>query len=408
VSEVPRTGTELARRVQRLQVSPTVAVAQRAAALRAKGIYVFDFTVGEPDQDTPAHVAAAGIAAIEAGRTRYTASAGLAELRAAIVGRYRKDFKVAFSPEEALVTVGAKQAVYLAAQALLDRGDEAVIPAPYWPTFCDAVRLAGARAILVPAQERDGFKVTARMIGKATSPRTKLVILNSPNNPTGAVIDPEELLVIGDMAQRRRFTVLLDDTYGQLLYQKFDHSVFQALRDAIGDRFLIAGSTSKAYCMTGWRVGWLLGPGPLVEACAAQVSHSTQGPATFAQLGAVEALNGPQRCVQGILAEYRRRRDAIHPVLAGLPKVTCIEPEGAFYLFPNVARHLTPAMPTTLDFAERLLEDKGVAVVPGEAFGSPGHVRISFARPLEDLKAGVKRLGDFLQDPQGERPRGGE
>jgi aspartate aminotransferase len=389
--------TDLSRRALSLEVSPTVAVAQRAAAMKAKGEAVLDFSVGEPDQPTPRHIAAAASAAIEAGQTRYTAAAGLPALRTAVALRYRKDFKVNFADTEVAITTGGKQALYLVCQALLDRGDEVVIPSPHWPTFSEAVRLAGARPILVHTHEKDGFQVTARLVSKATSPRTKAVILNSPSNPTGAVIDPEDLLVIGDMAQRRKFTLLYDDTYARLSFGKDGGDVLQDLRDAVGDRLVVLGTASKSYCMTGWRIGWVLGPKPLIDACAALISHSTQCPAAFAQAGAVEALTGPQKFVQELCAEYRRRRDFIHAAVAALPRVSCVSPGGGFYLFPNLARYLGSAVPTTLELARRLLEEQRVAVVPGEGFAAPGYLRISFARPMEDLREGVKRLAAFLE-----------
>jgi aspartate aminotransferase len=403
VSASEGSASDLSRRALSLPVSPTVAMAQRAAALRAHGQRIFDFSVGEPDQDTPPHVSAAAVAALHAGRTRYAPAAGIPELRVAVSQRYKKDFKVAFAPEEVAVTTGGKQALYLVCQSLVDRGDEVIIPSPYWPTFAEAVRLAGGRPIFVQAQEKDGFKITARMILKSTTPKTKAVILNTPSNPTGAVIDPEELLVIGDMAQRRKFTLVYDDTYAHLLFGKADSSALQILRDSVGDRFVVVGTASKSYCMTGWRIGWVLGPKPLVDACAALASHSTQGPATFAQVAAVEALSGLQKFVQSLAGEYRRRRDFLHPVLAAIPKLTCVEPEGGFYLFPNVARYLRAEMPTTLELAEKLLEEKGVAVVPGEGFGAPGYVRISFARSLDELKDGSRRIVSFFAGLRGEK-----
>jgi len=388
---------DLSRRALSLEVSPTVAVAQRAAALRAAGERVFDFSVGEPDQPTPRHIVNAANEALNNGRTHYTPAAGLPELRAAVAQRYKKDFKVSFADAEVCVTTGGKQALYLACQALLDRGDEVVIPSPHWPTFSEAVRLAGARPILVHTHEKDGFKITARLVSKATSPRTKAVILNSPCNPTGAVIDAEDLLVIGDMAQRRKFTLLYDDTYARLSFGKESGDVLQDLRDAIGDRLVVLGTASKSYCMTGWRIGWVLGPKPLIDACAALVSHSTQCPAAFAQAGAIEALTGPQKFVQDLCGEYRRRRDFVHAAVSALPKVSCVSPGGGFYLFPNLARYLGSAVPTTLELSRRLLDEQRVAVVPGEGFAAPGYLRLSFARPMEDLREGVKRLATFLE-----------
>lgn len=386
----------LARRVLRLEVSPTVAMAARATALRSRGVFVYDFSVGEPDQGTPRHVAAAGVAAIEAGRTRYAPAPGLPELRAAVAARYRQDFQVAFAPEEVAITVGGKQALYLAGQALLDAGDEVIVPSPCWPTFTEAVRLAGGRPVLAPAREADGFAVTARLLGKAVDPRTRAVILNSPCNPTGAVVEPEELLAIGGLARRRGFTLVYDDTYAQLAFSRPRDGGLQALRDLLGDRLVILGTASKSYCMTGWRIGWVLGPRALVDACAALASHSTQSPATFAQLGAVTALNGPQEFVGELLAEYRRRRDFVHPALLAIPGVSCVEPQGGFYAFPNLSRYLGREIPTTLELGRRLLEEKHVAVVPGEGFGAPGYVRISFARPLEELREGMRRIAEFL------------
>ena len=388
--------TDLSRRVLGISVSPTVAVAQRASALKARGEAVLDFSVGEPDQPTPRHISAAAVAALGAGRTRYTPAAGLPELRQAVAQRYRKDFRVSFAPEEVAVTTGGKQALYLACQALLDRGDEVIIPSPHWPTFSEAVRLTGARPILVHAQEKDGFKVTARMISKATGPKTKAVILNTPSNPTGALMDPDDLLVIGDMAQRRKFTILYDDTYARLAFSRADSPALQALRDAVGDRFVVLGTASKSYCMTGWRIGWLLGPRVLVDACAALISHSTQCPATFAQVGAVEALTGPQKFVQDLVTEYRRRRDFIHAALLAIPKLTATLPGGGFYVFVNVARYLGARVPNTLELARRLLDDSRVAVVPGEGFAAPGYLRLSFARPIDELREGAERLAAFF------------
>ncbi len=396
-----RPATILARRVLRLEVSPTVAMAARATALKSRGVVVYDFSVGEPDQGTPPHVAAAGVAAIEAGRTRYAPAPGLPELRAAVAARYRQDFHVAFAPEEVAITVGGKQALYLAAQALLDAGDEVIVPSPFWPTFTEAVRLAGGRPVLASTREADGFAVTARLLAKAVGPRTRAVILNSPCNPTGAVVEPEELLAIGRLARRRGFTLVYDDTYAQLAFSRPRDWGLQALRDLLGDRLLILGTASKSYCMTGWRIGWVLGPRALVDACAALASHSTQSPATFAQLGAVTALNGPQEYVGELLAEYRRRRDLVHSALLAIPGATCVEPQGGFYAFPNLSRYLGREIPTTLELSRRLLEDKHVAVVPGEGFGAPGYVRISFARPLEELREGVRRIAEFLAERGG-------
>ncbi|OFV89092.1 MAG: hypothetical protein A2V74_05535 [Acidobacteria bacterium RBG_16_70_10] len=389
----------LAARVRRLEVSPTVAMAARARALKAQGVRVLDFTVGEPDQPTPRHIAEAGKAAIDAGRTKYAPAAGLPELRAAVAHRYREDFGVSFAPEDVVATIGGKQALALLYQAVLDRGSEVVIPTPAWPTFAEAARVAGGRPVFVPLRAAAGFRVTAKAIARALTPRTKVVIVNSPSNPTGAVADPAEIEKIARLARRRGFLLVYDDTYAHLVFDSGGPASLRAVREAAGDRLVVVGTASKTYCMTGWRVGWVIGPRALAEAGAALNSHSVQSPATFAQLAAVEALTGPQDVVRELAEEYRRRRAFIHPAIAGIPGVACPEPAGGFYLFPDVSRHLSREIPDTVALATRLLEDKGVAVVPGEGFGAPGYLRLSFASAMADLREGARRIADALVAP---------
>jgi aspartate aminotransferase len=386
----------LARRIRSLEVSPTVAMAQRAAALRAQGREVLDFTVGEPDQPTPAHIEAAGRMALAAGKTRYAPAAGTPELRAAVVARYKEDFGLTFAASQAAITVGGKQAYALVCQALLERGDEVIVPAPYWPTFAEAVRLAGGRPVFVKTHEKDGFKLTARTVARAVGPRTKALVLNTPSNPTGAIVDPAELQAIARLARRRGFTVLYDDTYAHLCFVRRDPEALPAMQETLGERLTVIGTASKTYCMTGWRIGWVLGGRALVDACAALASHSTQSPTTFAQAGAVEALTGPQAMVKELCGEYERRRDLIHGRIAAIPKVSCVAPEGAFYVFPNLSGYLKRAVPTTIELGRRLLETTGVAVVPGEGFGTPGYLRISFARSRAELEEGARRIEAFL------------
>lgn len=396
-----REGTKAARlaaRARSLEVSPTVAMAARARALKAQGVRVLDFTVGEPDQPTPAHVVAAGKAAMDAGRTKYAPAAGLPELRGAVAHRYREDFKVSFEPSEVCVTVGGKQALALLYQAVLDRGSEVVIPVPAWPTFAEAARVAGGTPVFVPLRERSSFRPTARAIAKAITPRTRAVVVNSPSNPTGSVIEPEELLAIARLARRHGFWLLYDDTYAHLVFRASGPPELQAVKEAAGGNLVVVGTVSKSYCMTGWRVGWLIGPTPLAEACTALNSHSVQGPATFAQLAAAEALTTSQEPLYRMAAEYRRRRDFVHPAVGGLPGVSCPEPEGGFYVFPDVRRCLSKELPDTVTLATRLLEEKGVAVVAGEGFHAPGHFRLSFAAAFEDLREGARRLGEFFAE----------
>jgi aspartate aminotransferase len=385
------------RRSKQIGVSPTVAVAQRAAALNASGQAVLDFSVGEPDQPTPAHIVAAAKAALDKGKTRYTPAAGLSELRAAVVQRYQQDDGVAFRPEEAVITTGGKHALYVVGQALFDSGDEVVVPTPHWPTFTEAARLAGARPVLAPLSEKDGFRITPRVLSRALTAKTKAIVVNSPSNPTGAVVSPEDLLAIGKLARRRRLFLLYDDTYARLTFGSVRSGLLQELREIVGDQLVILGTASKTYCMTGWRIGWVLGAKPLVDACTALISHSTQCPATFAQHAAACALTGPQEIVDTMLAEYRRRRDVVYPAVCAIDGVTCVRPEGGFYVFPNVRRYLGRRVPDTLSLASQLLEKSRVAVVPGEGFGAPGYLRLSFARPMAELEAGVARLRSFLE-----------
>ncbi len=392
------TEPRLAVRARRLEVSPTVAMAAKARALKATGVRVYDFTVGEPDQPTPRHVLEAGKAAMDAGRTKYAPASGLPELRAAIAHRYREDFQVDFAPEEVTVAVGGKQALALLYQAVLDRGSEIVVPIPAWPTFAEAARVAGATPVFVSLSERNGFRVTARAVAKAITPKTRAVVVNSPSNPTGAVVEPDELVKIARLARKHGFWLLYDDTYAHLVFRPGGPPSLREVKDAAGGHLVVVGTVSKTYCMTGWRVGWVMGPKALADACAALNSHSVQGPATFSQVAAAEALTAPQDVVRAMAAEYRRRRDFVHPAIAAIPGVTCPEPEGGFYVFPDVSRCLSAAAPSTLALCGKLLEEKAVAVVPGEGFHAPGFFRLSFAAAFEDLQEGARRIAEFLAE----------
>jgi len=379
-----------------IEVSPTVAMAQRAAALRASGRSVLDFSVGEPDQPTPPSIVAAATQAMAEGKTKYAPSAGTPELRRAVVRRYREDFGVRFEPSEVAITIGGKQALYLVCQALLDRGDEMVLPAPYWPTFAESPRLAGAKPVIVPTREKDAFAITARLVSRAITPKTRAILINSPSNPTGAVVAAEDLLALAQLCRRRRITLLYDDTYARLSFERIDRMLLDRVRQELGERLVIIGTASKTYCMTGWRIGWVLAGQTLVDACAALVSHSTQCPTSFAMSGAVAALAGPQDVVERLAAEYRERYEFIYGAVTAIPGLTCVRPGGGFYLFPNCETYLSKQCPTTLDLGSRLLEEQGVAVVPGEGFGAPGYLRLSFARSMGDLREGAYRIAAFL------------
>jgi aspartate aminotransferase len=389
---------KLAARARALEVSPTVAMAAKARALKAKGIKVYDFTVGEPDQPTPRHVAEAGKAAIDAGKTKYAPANGIPELRAAVVERYRADFSVSFAPEEVTIGVGGKQALALLYMAILDRGSEVVIPIPAWPTFAEAARVAGGTPVFVPLHVKDGYRVSASAVARKLGPKTRAVMVNSPSNPTGAVIEPAELLKLARLAKQKGFWLLYDDTYAHLTFGTNGPQQLQEVKDVAGGHLVVVGTASKSYCMTGWRIGWIIGPKALADAATALNSHSVQGPATFAQVAAAQALSGPQDEVRRMLEEYLRRRDFIQARVAAIPGVVCPVPDGAFYVFPDVSRCLSKALPDTLALGAKLLEEKAVAIVPGEGFQAPGTFRLSFATAFEDLQEGASRLAAFFAE----------
>jgi aspartate aminotransferase len=273
-----------------------------------------------------------------------------------------------------------------------------VIPIPAWPTFYEAARVVGAKPVFVQTSVKDGFHPTAKGIARAISPKTRAVMICSPSNPTGSVVDPSELLKLAKLAKQRGFWLIYDDTYAHLMFREGGALPLQEAKDAAGGRLVVLGTASKSYCMTGWRVGWLIGPKALADATSALNSHSVQGPATFAQVAAAHALRAPQDELQKMAAEYRRRRDFVHPRIAAIPGVTCAEPEGGFYVFPDVSRRLTKEMPDTLTLGARLLEEKQVAIVPGEGFMAPGTFRMSFATAFDDLQEGVARLEAFFAE----------
>jgi aspartate aminotransferase len=293
-------------------------------------------------------------------------------------------------------------------QAVLERGSEVVVPVPAWPTFAEAARVAGAVPVLVELQREDGFRLSARTVARALGPRTRAVVVNSPSNPTGAVVEPAELLKIAHLARNRGFWLVYDDTYAHLVFREEARCALRELRSEAGGNLAVVGTASKSYCMTGWRIGWLAGPRALSDACAALNSHSVQGPATFAQLAAVAALTATQEPLRALNAEYRRRRDLVQASLAGIPGVACPEPAGGFYVFPDVRRCLSRQLPDTVALCTRLLEQRAVALVPGEGFHAPGHFRLSFAAAPADLREGTRRLAEFLAEvAAAPRPRAG-
>jgi aspartate aminotransferase len=384
--------------MSRVAPSPTLRVTAEADRLRRQGVDIVDLGAGEPDVPTPAHIKAAGIDAIAHDFTKYTPSAGIMELRQAICDRYRTDYGVEFRPEETIVTAGAKQALYNAALALFEEGDEVITHAPYWPTIPEQIKLAGATPVIVHTHSEDGFAIHAEAVLSALTPRTKGIVINSPCNPTGALISAEAVTAIADAAAARGIWVIADVTYEKLVYDDHPHNLVRILVDRHRDRSVFCSATSKAYAMTGWRCGWAIGPAKAIAACNAIQGHATSNVSSITQKAALAALTGPQDSVTMMLDEYRMRRDHVWEWLGEDPRFTCVKPLGAFYLFPYCADALESAgMSTTAEFAEALLHDARVAVTAGEGFDAPGYFRISYATSLDRLREGVTRIHDFVR-----------
>ncbi len=386
---------QLAERVNRISVSPTLAVLAEAERYKARGIDVVDFGPGEPDFPTPEHVKRAAIRAIEQNFTKYTATAGIMPLREAICQWHAAQFGSAYQPAECIVSVGGKHAIYNAISALIEPGDEVLIPAPYWVSFPDIVKLAGGRLIFIPTAAADGFCLHAAQVEEAVGPRSKLLIVNSPNNPTGAVVPPEEFSRIYEVCRRRGIWLLSDECYSHFTYGAARPYSIASIPNS-KPHLIVIGSLSKTFSMTGWRVGYALAPQPLVEAMLKLQSQSTSNPTSISQHAALEALRGPMDSVSAMLAEYARRRTRILAGLRAIPGITCTEPQGAFYAFPNVSAKLRDAAGDTTTLARQLLEREHVVVVPGDAFGAPGFLRFSYATSMERIEEGLRRLERFF------------
>ena len=395
---------DLAARTARISVSPTMKVAADAMKLKAQGIDVVDFGAGEPDFPTPAHVAAAAHRAIDAHFTKYTANSGTEDLKRAIVERYRADNGVEYTSGEVIVSAGGKQALYNSILALFGPGDEVITHMPGWPTLVEQIKLAEATPVIVRTHADDGFRLTADMVLAAVSPRTKGIILNSPCNPTGALMDEAEVDALASEAGRRGIWVLLDLCYDRLVYDHVPHNIVGIVSGRMKDRAVLCGSASKAYAMTGWRCGWAVAPSAVVGACNAIQSHSTSNACSISQRAAEAALRGPQACVDEMLEEYKRRRDQLFTWLSADPRIGLQKPAGAFYMFLDVSEFLSPdGVRTSADLAAALLNDARVAVTPGEAFDAPGCIRISYATSMKELERGSQRILDFLAKRSGVR-----
>jgi aspartate aminotransferase len=382
-------------RIGRIEVSATMAVTAEAAKLRASGVNLVDFGAGEPHFPTPRHIKDAAIEAINGNFTRYTMVSGIPDVRKAIVERHACDFGSNYTPEEAVFTTGGKLAIFNLVQVLVDHGDEVILPVPYWVSYKDIIQYAGGKVVYLETEESENFRITSEAVEKAITPRTKAIFLNSPSNPAGSVIAPDNLERIVKLAHERGIYLFLDECYVYLQYTGalVSGGSFTEAKEHV----IVLGSLSKTYAMTGWRAGYALGPKPIIAAMSKLQSQSTSSTAHFVQKAAVAALNSSQECVAEMRADYLKLRDKILARLAEIPGITCTKPEGAFYVYPNVSAYLgKPGAQTAIELAGRLLHEGHVVSVPGEAFGTNEHIRLSYAVSHKDVDEGLDRMKAFF------------
>jgi aspartate aminotransferase len=389
----------IADRLNRISVSPTMAVLAAAEKLKAEGIDVADFGPGEPDFPTPDHIKRAAIKALDENRTKYTAAAGILPLRQAICDWHARELGSSYAPAECVVNVGGKHAIFQTICALINAGDQVVIGAPYWVSYPDMVKYAGGVPVFAESRAEDGFVLRAADLEKQITSKTRMVIVNSPSNPTGAVIPADEFQRILEVCKKHNVFLLSDECYSHFTYGEAKPYSIASAPDS-KDTLIIAGSFSKTFAMTGWRLGYILGPKQLVDAIAKLQSQSTSNPTSIVQYAGLEAMRGSMESVGVMLAEYNRRREHIVRGLRTIPGVECNMPQGAFYVFPNVSSQLHASMPDSGSVARQLLEREHVAVTPGDAFGAPGHLRLSYATSMDRIDEGLKRLARFF----GNRP----
>jgi aspartate aminotransferase len=386
---------ELSESVSRIAPSQTMAVAAAAEQLKSRGVDVADFGAGEPDFPTPDHIKRAAIKALDENRTKYTVTPGILPLRQAICEWHRTQLGSSYEPTEVVVTAGGKHAVFNTICSLVNPGEEVIIPTPYWVSYPDMVKYAGGHPVFIATSEKNNFAPSASDIEAALTPRTRIVIINSPSNPTGAVIPRAEFERILEVCQRRGVMLLSDECYSHFTYG--DSKPFSiASIPGSKSNVVIAGSFSKTFAMTGWRLGYTMSPQPIAAAVTKLASQSTSNPTSICQYAGIEAMRGPMDGVAAMLAEYARRRERILAGLRAIPGVTCTAPQGAFYVFPNISAHYNESMTDDVAVAKQLLEKEHVAVVPGTAFGAPGHLRISYATSMDRIEEGLRRMGRFF------------
>ncbi|EGO8853686.1 pyridoxal phosphate-dependent aminotransferase [Enterococcus faecalis] len=386
-------------RAQQLTPSVTLAAAAKAKALKAKGVDVLSLTVGEPDFVTPKNIQKAAIASIEDGRASYyTPSGGIPELKQAIVSYVEREYQLRYQPKQVIVTDGAKYALYLLFQAILNVGDEVIIPVPYWVSYGEQVKLAEGKPAFVSSTQEQSFKVSVAQLEAVRTDKTKAIILNSPSNPTGVIYTEEELRQIGEWAVAHNILIIADDIYGRLVYNGHRFTPIATISEAIRQQTIIINGVSKTYAMTGWRIGFAVGDEKIIQAMTQLASQSTSNPVAVSQYAAIEALTGEQSTVEDMRQAFEKRLNHIYPKVAALPGVSLIKPEGAFYLFPNVKKTLEICgYDNVTNWVEDLLQEAHVALVTGEGFGAPEHVRMSYATDLMTLEKAIERMNDFIE-----------
>jgi aspartate aminotransferase len=385
-----------------VQPSATLAAGAKAKQMKAEGTTVYDFSLGEPDFSTPEHICAAAVKAMHKGHTRYTPAAGIPELRAAVARSYQKIYGLSYTPEQVVVSNGAKHSLHNALAATVGPGDEVIIPTPYWVSYSDLVQMTGARYVLVPTTLETGFKMTPEQLRAAVTPRSRLLMLNSPSNPTGSVYTRRELEALADVVLEKNLAVLSDEIYERLVFGDAKATCFSTLRPGLAERTITISGASKSYAMTGWRIGWALGPVPVIKAMGNIQSQQTGCPCSISQHAALAAVEGDQECVERMRREFEARRDLVCGRLKKLPGVKSFLPQGAFYAFFDVSAHFGRTLAgrqveDSTSFCQAALECAHVNLVTGAAFGAEGYVRLSYAASREQLQAGLDRLEQFLR-----------
>ncbi|MBT9311147.1 pyridoxal phosphate-dependent aminotransferase [Leptothoe kymatousa] len=384
---------KLAARVQQVTPSMTLAISAKAKAMKAEGLDVCSFSAGEPDFDTPEHIRAAVKKALDDGKTRYGPASGEPRLRAAIATKLQTDNHLAYNAENIIVTNGGKHSLYALMMTTIEPGDEVIIPAPYWVSYPEMVKLAGGTPVVISTTTQSGYKITPEQLQKAITPKTKFLIFNSPSNPTGVVYTPDEVRALAEVIVANNIWVVADEIYEKILYDGAQHLSIGAVSDAIFERTIVSNGFAKAYAMTGWRLGYLAGPVELIKAANTLQSQSTSNVCTFAQYGAIAALESPQDCVATMLKAFAKRRRGIVDLVNAIPGLSCVVPDGSFYIFIDISK----TQLKSFDFCSRLLNEKYVAAVPGVAFGDDTGIRVSYATDMDTIERGIERLSDFVQ-----------